>query len=614
MVRHGSPQKEYSANGRIAILLILLIIIAGAIVTRLFLIQVVRGVSYNLLARKQQQTLQELVPQRGEILVQDRYKSSSLAAVEGGGGQQAAGAGADPPATLHVAMRADNYQAVAINKSYQLLFLVPKEIKDEAERAKIASSLSLVLGVPVESITEKLNKADDPYEPIAHKLSDDQVAKIKNLNLKGIHFVLEGWRFYPAENFLSHTIGFVGFSGNKQVGQYGLEGYYQKELSGAPGLLEAAKDAIGRYIFASDYNLEPARDGSSLVLTIEQNIQFEVESELKAVVEKWSGEAGTVIVMEPQTGKILAMANLPDFDPNDYSKVKNEDVFRNAAVEKLYEPGSVMKPFTMSAGIDSGKIEPDTTYTDTGSVRIGGYTITNAAEKSYGLSTMTKVLEKSINTGAVFVQRKIGPDVFRDYVEKFGLGEKTGIDLGGEVAGNFGGLKRGSPEINFATAAFGQGIAITPMELIVGLGAIANQGKLMRPYIVDKIIDADGNETETRPVMVRQVISPDTASKVTSMLVSTVNNGYDKIKLKGYDVAGKTGTAQIPDPKTGGYLDSSETIHTFVGWAPASNPKFIILLKIDKPKGINFASNSLASSFANITRYLLNYYEIPPRE
>jgi cell division protein FtsI/penicillin-binding protein 2 len=602
MVRRGAPQKEYSANRRIAILSLLIIIIAGGIITRLFLIQAVRGGSYNLLARKQQQTLQELVPQRGEILARDRYKLSSLAAFNESDGRQAKNEGLG------------NYQAVAINKTYQLLYAAPKEIKDEAERTKIASSLSSAIGIPVETIMEKLNKVDDPYEPIAHKLSDDQAAKIKNLNLKGIHFAPENWRFYPAGSFLSHVIGFVGFSGDKQIGRYGLESYYQKELSGAPGLLEAAKDAIGRYIFASDYNLEPARDGSSLVLTIDQNIQFEVESELKAVVEKWKGEAGTAIVMEPQTGKILAMANVPDFDPNEYSKIKNEDIFRNAAVEKLYEPGSVMKPFTMSAGIDTGKVEPDTTYTDTGSVRIGGYTITNAAEKSYGLSTMTKVLEKSINTGAVFVQRKIGPDVFRDYVEKFGLGEKTGIDLGGEVGGNLGGLKRGSPEINFATASFGQGIAITPIELIAALGAIANQGKLMKPYIVDKIIDADGNETETRPTVVRQVVSSDTAAKVTSMLVSTVNNGYDKIKLKGYDVAGKTGTAQIPDPKTGGYLDASQTIHTFVGWAPASNPKFIILLKMDKPKGINFASNSLAPSFANITKYLLNYYEIPPRE
>ncbi|MBI4836894.1 MAG: penicillin-binding protein 2 [Candidatus Portnoybacteria bacterium] len=602
MVRHGLSQKEYSANRKIAILLSLIMIIAGGIIARLFLIQAVHGGSYNLLARKQQQILQELVPKRGEILARDKYKSASLMAAGAADRQRAGG------------LRPDNCQVVATSKSYQLLYAVPKEIKDGAERAEIASGLSSALGVSPGLIMEKLSKTDDPYEPIAHKLVDDQAAKIKNLNLRGIYFVSENWRFYPAGNFLSHVIGFVGFAGDKQVGRYGLEGYYQKKLSGEPGLLEAAKDAVGRFIFASDYNLEPARDGRSLLLTIDRNIQFEVESELKAVVEKWKGEAGAAIVMEPQTGKILAMANVPDFDPNNYSKVKNEDIFRNAAVEKLYEPGSVMKPLTMSAGIDTGKVEPDTVYTDTGSVQIGGYTITNAAKKSYGLSTMTKVLEKSINTGAIFVQRKIGPDVFRDYVKKFGLGEKTGIDLGGEVGGNLGGLKRGGPEINFATAAFGQGIAITPIELITALGAIANRGKLMKPYLVDKIIDADGNETETQPMMVRQVISPDTALKVTSMLVSTVNNGYDKIKLSGYDVAGKTGTAQIPDPKTGGYLDSSETIHTFVGWAPASNPKFIILLKMDKPKGIDFASNSLASSFANITRYLLNYYEIPPRE
>jgi len=347
-------------------------------------------------------------------------------------------------------------------------------------------------------------------------------------------------------------------------------------------------------------------------LTIDRNIQFTAEENLKEVVEKWKAEDGTVIIMEPKTGKILALANWPNFDPNNYSEVKNIDIFLNSATQKLFEPGSVFKPITMAAGLDTDKIGPQTTYVDEGIVKIGGYTITNANNRSYGLSSMTKVLEKSINTGAVFVQRLIGPDVFREYVNKFGFSQVTGIDLESEIAGNISNLKEGSPEINFATASFGQGIAVTPIELITALGAIANEGKLMKPYIVEKIIHPDGTETTISPEIRRQVISPQTASKLTSMLVSTVRQGYDKIKIKGYFIAGKTGTAQIPNPDRKGYSD--ESTHTFVGWAPAFNPKFIILLKIDKPKGIRFASDSLAPTFAKLTQYLLNYYEIPPEE
>jgi len=377
--------------------------------------------------------------------------------------------------------------------------------------------------------------------------------------------------------------------------------------------MKAARDAIGRMIFSGDYDLEPAKNGDSLVLTIDQNVQFMAEKELKGVAEKWQAESGTAIVMDPKTGKILAMASLPDFDPNEYSKVEKTEAFMNPAVQDVYEPGSVMKPITMAAGLDTGKISPETTFTDAGILKIGGYTITNAAEKSYGTCTMTKVLEKSINTGAVFVERAVGPDVFRQYVEKFGFMESTGIDLSGEVVGKTSNLKKGGPEINFATASFGQGISMTPISLISALGAIANNGKLMKPYVVEKIIHADGAEEQIEPEMKRQVISPQAASQLTSMLVSTVKNGYDKVKLSGYYVAGKTGTAEVPNLENGGY-GTGKFIHTFVGWAPAYNPKFIILLKLDNPQGIRFASDSLSPVFGSLAKYLLSYYEIPPEE
>jgi cell division protein FtsI/penicillin-binding protein 2 len=569
---------------------------AGGILVRLFLLQIFKGSFYYALAQNQQQIFEQLVPQRGEIFIQDKFQKTEISVDLNND---------------NLFKNTSNLFPVAANKEYQMVYVVSKEV-EEKDRDLVAKKLAEIIGQQEEKIKEKIYKTDDPYEPIAHKLSDEQAQKIKELKIKGIYLSPETWRYYPSGNFLSHVLGFVGFYNDTKIGQYGLEGFYQKELEGKPGLIDAVKDAIGRWIFSSEYNLEPARNGDNLILTIDQNIQFMAEKELKEVGEKWQAESGTAIIMDPTTGKVLAMANFPGFDPNEYSKVENIDVFVNPAIQKLYEPGSVMKPITMAAGLDSGKIEPETTYTDTGLLQIGGYTISNAAERKYGLCTMTKVLEKSINTGAVFAQRKVGTDLFREYIEKFGFGETTGIDLYGEISGNINGLKSGSPEINFATASFGQGIAVTPMELITALSAIANQGKLMKPYLVEKIIYADGSEEKIEPQMKRQVISPEAAKKLTSMLVSTVRNGYDKIKLTGYFVAGKTGTAQIPNQDKRGY--SSDSIHTFVGWAPAFDPKFIILLKMDKPKGINFASDSLSPPFTNLTKYLLNYYEIPPEE
>jgi cell division protein FtsI/penicillin-binding protein 2 len=592
-------------NLRLMIIAIIVLAVCGGIITRLFLIQVLKGGFYAALAQDQQQIFQDLIPQRGDIFIQDKFSNED----DLGAGLQA---GSSQPGDSAAAGGASNYITVATSRVYQMLYLVPKEIPDD-KREDAVKNISRILEKPEDEIRAKVDVKDDPYEPIAHKISDDQADQIKNLNIKGVYLSPETWRFYPAGSLLSQALGFVGFTDSGPEGAYGVEGFYNKELEGKPGLLEAARDAVGRWIFSGDYNMEPAQNGDSLVLTIDQNIQFMAEKELKSVVEKWQADSGTVIIMDPPTGKILAMASTPDYDPNNYSQATSSSVYLNPSVQEVYEPGSVFKPITMAAAINEGKVTPDTTYTDTGMLRIGGYTIQNAGNLGYGLSSMTKVLEKSINTGAVFAERSVGPDVFSDYVSKFGFGQKTGIDLGGETTGNTNNLKKGGPEINFATASFGQGISATPIEMISAMGAIANHGKLMQPYIVDKKIGADGAETVTQPVVRAQVVSPETASKVTSMLVSTVRVGYDKIHMDNYNVAGKTGTAQIADPKTGKYGENG-FIHTFIGYAPAFDPKFIILFKLDRPKGINYASDSLSPTFADLAKYLLNYYEVPPEQ
>jgi len=314
--------------------------------------------------------------------------------------------------------------------------------------------------------------------------------------------------------------------------------------------------------------------------------------------------------MEPKTGAIRAMANWPVFDPNEYNKVENINVFLNPAIQEIYEPGSVFKPITMAIGLDSKKVTPNTTYIDKGQVRIKNSVISNVDGKSYGEQNMIQVLEKSLNTGAVFVQQSIGEDIFQEYIQRFKFDQPTGIDLAGEISGNIANLFTGR-EINLATISFGQGITMTPLGLITAIGALANDGKLMRPFIVEKIISLDGKETIIKPELIDRVIYAETAEAITKMLVSVVENGYGKpAQLSGYDIAGKTGTAQIADLEKGGY--SEETIHSFVGYAPAFDPRFVILIKIDKPQGIRFASDSVSPVFKRLAEYLFHYLEIPP--
>jgi cell division protein FtsI/penicillin-binding protein 2 len=363
-----------------------------------------------------------------------------------------------------------------------------------------------------------------------------------------------------------------------------VELYFNDLLSGRNGEVKGDK-IIG------------PQDGQNITLTIDPTIQSQTEETLKKLVSEKGAEDGLIIIQEPSTGKILAMASFPNFDPNNYSQYEMKS-FLNPAVQAVYEPGSVFKVITMAAGIDSGKITPDTTYVDSGSVTYNGKTIKNWDNKSYGKAAMTNVIEHSINTGAVFAERKTGHDIFYNYLLKFGLNEKTGISLPGELKGNLNNLKKNS-DINFATASFGQGVSVTPIELISAISAIANDGVLMKPLIT----------SDEKPQTIRRAISSETAKAVTQMMVSAVKKNIIA-DISNYSVAGKTGTAFIPDFLKGGYTD--QVINTYAGFAPATNPRFVILIKLTKPAGAPLAGQTVVPTFRELAEFMLNYYNIAP--
>jgi cell division protein FtsI/penicillin-binding protein 2 len=459
----------------------------------------------------------------------------------------------------------NNFAPAALNKEYPIIYAVPKEIAENA--AIYAEKLSPIFNISAEELEKKFNKPKNEYALLVQKASAEQIEEIKKLNLKGIYVKNELLRYYPFGDLASHLLGYVE-STEESGGRYGTELYFNDSLS-----------------------------AQNLTLTIDYNIQAQAEEILKKIVEEYRAEAGTVIVQEPQTGKILAMGSFPNFDPNNYSKFKVEN-FLNPAVQAVYEPGSVFKVIAMAAGIDSGKIIPETTYLDTGSVTLNGRTIKNWDLKAHGKQTMTGVIEQSINTGSVFAQRTMGPDIFYNYLIKFGFNELTGIALPGEVRGNINNLKTGK-DIDFAAASFGQGVSATPIGLISAFSAIANDGVLMKPLL----------SSDEKPRVAKRVVSSETAKKVAKMMVSAVEK--NKVAaISSYSVAGKTGTAFVPDFGKRGYTD--QVINTYVGFAPVSDPKFVILIKLDKPSGAPLAGQTVVPAFRELAEFILNYYNIAP--
>ena len=488
--------------------------------------------------------------------------------------------------------------SVAINKGWPMAYAEPNRITIDNKHS-LAREIAKILNLEETVVFKKISDSNDPFEILKRKLNTEETQNIKELDAKGIKIQTEeNLRYYPASTLASHVIGFLGHQGDECVGQYGIEEYYDKTLSGK--------------IANTDFSFEEqVSSGYDITLSLDPNIQLFVEEGLKKNVEQYNASEGTAIVMNPKTGAIVAMANYPNFNPNDYAKEDNFNVFINQAISSVFEPGSVFKPIIMAIALDQGVVNPASTYQDRGFVRMGGYTIYNADRKLFGEQTMTQVLEKSINTGIIYVEKLLKQDTIRAYLDKFGFEHKTDIELPGEASGNLTNLKTGRP-INFATAAFGQGISTTAIQLTKAFGIIANRGMLVNPTIVASI-EKDGKiqeDVHEKNIDQKQaIISPNTANRLTAMLVNVTENGTGaRAKIPGYLIATKTGTAQIP--QKGGY--GEDAVHTVIGFGPAYNAQFVILVELTRPQEVRFAAVSVAPLFRDIAEYLLNYWEISP--
>ncbi|MCB8988218.1 MAG: penicillin-binding protein 2 [Ardenticatenaceae bacterium] len=490
-----------------------------------------------------------------------------------------------------------NGAVLAANGADYQIGVSPNLVIDPEE---MANQLAVILEEPRRQILSDL-EADTPFVMLAGRVSSDVAQSVRDLNDEygGLQIDPLPRRFYPQGELMCHTLGYVDFDGN---GGAGVEGYYQSELAG-----EAASATINISPFHAQESVI-AREGADLVLTIDRSIQYLVETQLKQAMIDYAAESGTIIVMKPDTGAILAMASEPCYNPDDFYDAPEEMLF-NPIVSRQYEPGSVMKLVTMAAALDSGTVTPETTYYDSGELWVGGHRTVNWDRAAHGTVDMTTLLARSLNVGAATIATWMGADTYYDYMRRFNFGSPTGIDIMSE-AGGLMPLPGDElwTESFLATNAYGQSLAVTPLQMVTAVSAIANGGELMQPYVVQEIRTSNGTFTH-EPSVLSRPISPETAKQVTAMAITAVASEVPEANVSGYTIAGKTGTAQIAE--NGVYLQE-DTIASFIGWLPADNPEVIVLIKLDKPQVSPWGSTTAAPAFAKLANELVVMLGIPP--
>lgn len=568
---------NYSYISRTRILSLCVLLFSLVLIAKLFLLQVVHSKYYEEQADRQYSTPSADIFERGTIFF--KRKDGQL---------------------VSAAVQASGYK-LAINPSK----LIDKKITYQ--------KLSKILPLDEDQFMLKAGKSTDPYEEVANNLTKGTADDITALKLTGVNIYKEKWRFYPGKNLASQGLGFVGYNENELGGRYGLEREYDLVLSRSKNnpyvnFFAEVFSNVGKTLFKDE-----VKEGD-VVTTIEPDVQSFLEKELSIVKEKYNTDSVGGIIMNPQDGSIYALSSKPDFDPNNFSKAKSISVFSNPLVENVYEFGSVVKPLVMAGALDLGLVNADTTYNDKGSVIIEKKEITNFDKKGRGQgTTMQEVLNQSLNTGMVFVYQKMGKKNLRDYLLSYGIKDKTGIDLPNETSGLVSNIVKVEREFEYANASFGQGIALTPVELVRALATLGNGGNLVVPHMVEEIKYDDGTKKSFTYPTSRAKISEKTSEEITRMLVQVMDKSIKggKGKIDNHSVAVKTGTAQVANNVTGGYYKDRHT-HSFFGYFPAYDSKFIIFLYAVNPKGVAYAAQTWSDPFLNTVKFLINYYEIPP--
>jgi len=499
-----------------------------------------------------------------------------------------------------------NGQCLAMNTTQWDISVSPSLV---FEKEELAAELSPLLGLPRDEIYAVLT-AEQTWSWLRRYVPQDAGEAVRDLQASGLSCDPIHKRVYPNGTLFAHIVGIVTLMGD---GFYGVEGYHNQVLSGSEGQEEIEHDSGGAPLPLPPEEQNPPQVGTSLVLTVDSNIQFIAEQELHKALQEYGAASGTVLIMNPRTGAILADVSFPTYDPNSFVETDLK-LLADPAVSSMWEPGSIFKIITWAIGLDTGTISPGTTFYDDGRLEVGGRVIRNWDRQGYGLVTMRDGLVKSLNTVAAFISTSVGKDDFYQYLRRFGFGSLTNVDLASEGPGmvKLPGDSDWFPS-ELGTNSFGQGIAVTPMQMITAVSAIANRGLLMKPYIVQQYIKNEGGE-DTRIIQVepesnRRAVSEETALTLTDMLVAVVEEGATKAQVPGYRIAGKTGTAQVPTAY--GY-HPTDTVASFVGYAPADDPQFIVLVKLDKPTTSPWGSQTAAPTFRAIAERLFVYLHIPP--
>lgn len=555
---------------RLSLLLVISGLIGISLFGRLFQKSVLDHPTSAKAAASQYAFRQEVTGQRGSILVKD---SDS-----------------------------DRYFPLAENEKRYQVSVIPANIKNKAD---VAQKLAKLLQLDETKLAETINSNKKYAPPIKRRLTRPEADRVAELDLVGVIIQPESIRVYPEQSLASQLLGFVNAEDN---GNYGIEGAFDTTLKGSSGYRVGEKDIRGQLITLQDE--VAAKNGSSIVLTLDRDIQHYVEQSLAKAIETFKADSGSVVIVNPKTGAIVAMASWPSFNPNEYNKVDDPAKFVNPAVASVWEPGSIAKPLIMALAIDKGVVEPDTKSVFGASVKVLGHEIFTAEKKAFGEQTMTQVLENSDNVGMVWVAEKLGKESEHEGLKNFGFGEVPSIKWGNIVTGRLPALKNIS-DLDRATLSFGQGFSATPLQMAMAYAALANDGDLMQPYIVSEIRDTTGVLSKTEPKKVRSVVSPDTAQKVSLMLESVVVHGHAKrAGVAGFRVGGKTGTAQVPDPSGGYYADRH--IGSLAGYFPLSNPQYAMVVKLDQPKTVQFAESSAGPTFGEIAKWILLHKQSTP--